>query len=80
MIMCFLKSLAWKILDDELRKHYIRRSHFTDYTKWMNRDFPVFEDTYEFFKDRPYGQCGNVAKHREEMKDKYISKTGVVDG
>ena len=72
MIMCFLKSLAWKILDDEIRKHYIQRSHFTDYTQWMSRDFPVFEDTYEFFKDRPYGQCGNVANHREEMKDKYI--------
>ena len=74
MIKCLLKSLVWRILDKELRQHYIQRSHFNEYTKWMSRDFPIMEDMFEHFKDEPYGQARRIDVHREEMKEKYFPK------
>ncbi|QHJ81581.1 MAG: hypothetical protein [Caudoviricetes sp.] len=72
MFKQLLRSLAWRILDEEIRKGWIHRTSLGEYTKWMRRDFPVMEDTWEFFKDRPYGDTGGVCRHREDMRRKYI--------
>ena len=50
MFKQLLRSLAWRILDEEIRKGWIHRTSLGEYTKWMSRDFPVMEDTWEFFK------------------------------
>jgi len=71
MIKCILRSLAWRILEKEIGEDYIHRAHFNDYTQWMSRDFPIMEDMYRHFKKS--GQFGKmeVARHREEMAEKY---------
>lgn len=72
-LKCVLWSLAWWVLDDTIRKHYISRSHFNEYTQWMSRDFPIMEDMYEHFK-RPYGLVSFIDTHRNAMHLKHISK------
>ncbi|HCM31306.1 MAG TPA: hypothetical protein DIC32_06835 [Acinetobacter radioresistens] len=74
MIKCILRSLAYRILDKELRENWIHRAHFNEYTKWMSRDFPVMEDMYEAFKNKPYGSNISVSSHREEMAKKHLPK------
>lgn len=74
MIKCFLRSIALRILDKELREDWIHRSNFNEYTKWMNRDFPIMEDMYEAFKDKPYGSNISISRHREDMSLKYNIK------
>lgn len=71
MIKCILESLAYRILDKKLRENWIHRSSLSAYTKWMSRDFPVMDDMYEFYKDRPYGDLGSISRHREEMARKH---------
>lgn len=74
-IKCLLWDLSWWVLDDHIRTGYIHRSHFSEYTRWMSRDFPVMEDMHEYFKDKPYGQgVGHIDRHRDYMKAKYIDK------
>ena len=73
MVNYVLRKLALSILDKELREDWIHRSSFNDYTKWMSSDFPVMEDTYEYFLAKPYGLgTGSVDRHRIEMKNKYL--------
>lgn len=73
MIKSLLRSLAYKILDRELRENWIYRPHFSEYTRWLSRDFPVMEDMHEHFKNRPYGE-NSPQRHREEMYFKYIKE------
>lgn len=75
MFKDILRSIAWRILDKELRENWIQRSHFNEYTQWMSRDFPVMEDMYEHFKSKPYGQAPFIAQHRQKMADKYKTKS-----
>ena len=69
--MYFLRKIAWKILDKELQTNWIHRSGFNEYSKWMSRDFKVMIDMYEFFREKPYGNCGDIESHRKEMFKKY---------
>ena len=71
MIKSILKSLAWRILDKELREHWIHRGYFNDYLQWMSRDFPIMNDMYKQFENRPYGGPIECARHREEMAVKH---------
>ena len=71
MIKCLLRSLAWRILDQEIKSDYIHRGALQEYTKWMSRDFPIMEDVNTYFKDNPLGMSKNVSRHREEMAKKY---------
>lgn len=69
-----LKSLAFKILDQELRQNWIHRVNFEEYARWMSRDFPIMKDMYDTFKEKPYGSNLRVTSHREEMNRKYFPK------
>ena len=71
MIKCILRSLAWRILEKEIGEGYIHRAHFNDYTQWMSRDFPIMEDVYEHLKKSGWIGKVEVARHREEMAQKY---------
>ena len=74
MFKDILRSLAYRVLDKELREHYIHRAHFNEYTKWMSRDFPVMQDMHEAFENKPYGSNISVSAHREKMVRKYFPK------
>lgn len=80
MIKYLLKRIAFRILDSELRKNWIHRSHFISYTDWLSRDFPVMKDMQNHFKDRPYGE-NSASRHREEMSKKYKPmEKHIIDG
>ncbi|AWY10204.1 hypothetical protein HYQ09_gp155 [Acinetobacter phage vB_AbaM_Konradin] len=71
----FVKKLfygfAWWVLEDELKRAWIHRAYFNEYTQWMSRDFPIMEDMYQHFKDAPYGRAPDVCRHRQEMEMKH---------
>ena len=71
MIKSLLEWIAYKILDKKMKTCWIHRSSLDTYTKWMSRDFPIFEDMHEFFKT-PYGTVNNISGHREDMKSKHL--------
>ncbi|TVT77628.1 hypothetical protein [Acinetobacter colistiniresistens] len=71
MIKGILKSLAYRVLDQELRENWIHRAYFNDYTQWMSRDFPIMNDMHKQFENRHYGGPIECARHRDEMAKKY---------
>lgn len=71
MIKCWLRSLAWRLLEKEIGDQYIHRAYFYDYTRWMSRDFPIMVDMQQHFQNGgPFGKV-EVAWHREQMAKKY---------
>lgn len=71
MFRCFLRWLAWRILDKEIREEWIHRGYLNNYGQWMSRDFPIMSDMVDQFENRPYGQV-EVIRHRDEMEKKYF--------
>lgn len=71
MFKCILRSLAWRILEKEINESYIHKGALYEYTKWMSRDFPIMEDTHDFFKDNPLGYSKDICRHRQAMETKH---------
>lgn len=72
MIKALLRRWAWWILKAEIEKGYIPKGVLNEYTQWMSRDFPIMNDTYEYFQKYGSGKYGTpICRHRSEMEKKY---------